>query len=290
MKYLKISSIKFLILIICAFITTSVSAEDISKKISETASDYISNLIPGDGTTEVSIQLRENYKPDFSILGVRELDRTDSENTFIQFSLFNTEKLNKERYIGNLGMGKRFLSEDNYMLTGFNAFLDYDHYGNTRASIGAEVKNAVMGLTSNYYKKIDNGSIDEKVLDGYDIELSSQIPYLHWADIFYNTYHWDGVDRDDIKGTKIGADLSLTPNLALETAYDDKDKKGLEDEYYAKIVFVHPPREGATAQDGASSAMWKQEKDMSDEMIAKVKRNNKIMIEFKGTGTISRLD
>ena len=32
-------------------------------------------MIPGDGLTEVSIQLRENYKPDFSILGVREFKK-----------------------------------------------------------------------------------------------------------------------------------------------------------------------------------------------------------------------
>ena len=281
---------KIILVLSILLVSFSSQAEDLTNKISEATSGYISNLIPGEGTTEVSIQLRENFKPDFSILGVRELDRTDSENTFVQFSLFNTERLNKERYIGNLGMGKRFLSDDTYTLTGFNAFLDYDHYGNTRASIGAEIKNAVMGLHSNYYKKIDNGSVDEKVLDGYDIELSSQVPYLHWADIFYNTYHWDGVDRDDVKGTKIGTDLLLTSSLALEAAYDDKDKKGLEDEWYAKILFVHPPREGATAQDGVSSQIWKKEKDMSVEILTKVKRNNKIMIEFKGTGTVSRLD
>ena len=281
---------KIILVLSVLLVSFSSQAEDLTNKISEATSGYISNLISGEGTTEVSIQLRENFKPDFSILGVRELDRTDSENTFIQFSLFNTEKLNKERYVGKLGIGKRFLSDDTYTLTGFNAFLDYDHYGNTRASIGAEIKNAVMGLHSNYYKKIDNGSVDEKVLDGYDIELSSQVPYLHWADIFYNTYHWDGVDRDDVKGTKIGTDLLLTSSLALEAAYDDKDKKGLEDEWYAKILFVHPPREGATAQDGVSSQIWKKEKDMSGEMLTKVKRNNKIMIEFKGTGTISRLD
>ena len=281
---------KIILVLSVLLVSFSSQAEDLTNKISEATSGYISNLIPGEGTTEVSIQLRENFKPDFSILGVRELDRTDSENTFVQFSLFNTERLNKERYIGNLGMGKRFLSDDTYTLTGFNAFLDYDHYGNTRVSIGAEIKNAVMGLHSNYYKKIDNGSVDEKVLDGYDIELSSQVPYLHWADIFYNTYHWDGVDRDDIKGTKIGTDLLLTSNLALEAAYDDKDKKGLEDEWYAKISFVHPPREGATAQDGVSSDAWKKEKDMSGEMLTKVKRNNKIMIEFKGSATISRAD
>ena len=281
---------KIILVLSILLVSFSSQAEDLTNKISEATSGYISNLIPGEGTTEVSIQLRENFKPDFSILGVRELDRTDSENTFVQFSLFNTERLNKERYIGNLGMGKRFLSDDTYTLTGFNAFLDYDHYGNTRASIGAEIKNAVMGLHSNYYKKIDNGSVDEKVLDGYDIELSSQVPYLHWANVFYNTYHWDGVDRDDVKGTKIGTDLLLTSSLALEAAYDDKDKKGLEDEWYAKISFVHPPRKGATAQDGVSSQIWKKEKDMSGEMLTKVKRNNKIMIEFKGTGTISRLD
>ncbi len=201
-------------------------AGELTNKISETASDFISNLIPGEGTTEVSIDLRENYKPDFSILGVREIEKNSNNNTFMQFSLSNTEKLNKERYVGNLGMGKRFLSEDNHTLTGFNVFLDYDHYGNTRGSIGGEIKNAVMGLTSNYYKKIDNGSVDEKVLDGYDIELSSQIPYLHWADIFYNSYKWDGAARDDIEGSKIGTEMLLTPNLAFEAAYDDKDKKG----------------------------------------------------------------
>ena len=280
------------LILISSFValTFNSQAGELTNKISETASDFISNLIPGEGTTEVSIDLRENYSPDFSILGVREIEKNSKDNTFVQFSLSNTEKLEEERYVGNLGMGKRFLSEDNHTLTGFNVFLDYDHYGNTRGSIGAEVKNAVMGLTSNYYKKIDNGSVDENVLDGYDIELSSQIPYLHWADVFYNSYKWKGVERDDVEGSKIGTEMLLTPNLALEAAYDDKDKKGLEDEYYAKIVFVHPPREGATAQDGVSPAMWKQEKDMSDEMVTKVKRNNKIMVEFKGSATISRLN
>ena len=177
------------------------------------------------------------------------------------------------------------------MIAGFNTFLDYDHYGNARASIGGELKNAVLELSSNYYQKIDNGSSDEEVLDGYDIHLESQVPFLHWADIFYNSYNWDGVDRADIKGTKIGSELILTSHVNLELAYDDKDKKGLEDEWYAKIQFVHPPREdGPTALDGISDTAWNKNKDMSDEMLSKVKRNNKIVVEFKGLSTISRTD
>ena len=35
---------------------------------------------------------------------------------------------------------------------------------------------------------------------------------------------------------------------------------------------------------------WKDERDMTDELLTKVERNNKIMVEFKGTSTISRTD
>ena len=110
------------------------------------------------------------------------------------------------------------------------------------------------------------------------------------ANAFVNTYQWDGIDREDIKGTKIGSEFSLTPTLNLEIAYDDKDKKGLEDEYYAKVQFIYPPKEGPTALDGVSEEMWADNKDMSGELLSKVKRQNKIMVEFKGSATISRTD
>ena len=93
-----------------------------------------------------------------------------------------------------------------------------------------------------------------------------------------------------IEGTKLGSEMFLTSTLSLELAYDNKDKKGLEDEWYANLQFFYPPRKGATAQDGISNLMWKEEKDMSQELLTKVKRNNKIMVEFKGSSTISRAD
>ena len=254
-------------------------------------SENIPNYIPGKGTTEVSIELRENYKPDFSVLAVRELNRSNYGNTFLQVSLFNTEVAGKERYIGNFGVGRRFLSDDKFLMKGFNTFIDYDHYGNTRGSIGGELRNATFGFTSNYYKKIKDGSALEKVLDGYDIELSSQVPYLHWAKFFVNHYKWYGVARGDIEGMKYGSELSLLPSMNLEVAYDDKRIKGLKDEYYAKLIFVYPPKtKGPTALDGISELMWVEEKDMSDQLLTKVKRQNKIMVELSGASTISRLD
>ena len=277
---------KKLYVFICLIIATASNSGEISSKVSE----YVSNLIPGEGDTEVSIDLRENNKPDYSILAVREIQKTEDGNFFTQFSFFNTEKNNDERLVGNLGFGKRILSDDKTMMTGFNAFIDYDDIGNARSSLGLEARNAVLEFGYNYYFGIDDGT-DEKVLDGYDLRLASQIPYMHWADIFVNAYEWEGRDRDDIKGTKIGSELLLNPNLNLELAYDDKDKAGLKDEWYAKIMFIHPPRTGPSLQDGfLSSDTWKEEKDMSGELLTKVKRNNKIMVEFKGLSTISRTD
>ena len=84
--------------------------------------------------------------------------------------------------------------------------------------------------------------------------------------------------------------FSEDPNLILEAAYDNKELKGLEDEWYAKLIFIYPGREGPTALDGKSSSMWKEEKDMSGQMLTKVKRQNKIMIEFRGSSTVSRTD
>ena len=276
------------LLIFSALILNSYSA-DISSNISKKISDYVSEIVPGDGYTETSIDLRENHKPDFSILAVRELEKNDNGNFFTQFSLFNTEKNNDERIVGNIGFGKRTLSDDKLMMTGFNGFLDLDDAGNTRASLGLEARNAVLEFNSNYYLGIADAE-DEKVLDGYDLRLASQIPYLHWADAFVNSYAWQGEDRDDIKGTKLGSEMYLSPTFSLEVAFDDKDKAGLEDEWYAKLQFVYPPRDGATAQDGISDTMWREEKDMSGQLLTKVKRQNKIMIEFKGTSSITRAD
>ena len=265
-------------------------AEKLDEYVSN-LTEYIINSIPGEGISEVSINLRENYKPDFSILGTRELKKLNNGNYFMQFSLNSTEKLNDERYTGNLGFGTRRLSDDKNLLTGLNLFFDYDDEENARGSVGVEVKNAVLQFTSNYYKKIDNGTEFEKVLDGYDIQLTSQVPYLHWANMFVNTYKWYGVERDDVEGRKYGSELSLTPSLNLEIVYDDKRLKGLKDEYYARLSYIYPPRTiGPTVLDGVSRIIWEEEKDMSDELLTKVKRNNRIFVEYTGSAIVSRMD
>ena len=281
------NSARTLISIILYLFLTSMVYADVSKNVSE----YVSNLIPGDGHTEVSIDLRENNKPDYSILGVREILELDSGNIFTQFSLFNTEQNNSERIIGNLGIGSRKLLNNDTLMIGMNAFIDQDfNESHKRGSFGFEVRNSVLDFNGNMYRSLQD-TTKEIILDGWDYRLAGQVPYVHWSKLFINGYEWDGVLREDIKGMKIGSEMVLTPISILELAYDDKDKKGLEDEWYAKIQFIYPPKNnGPTALDGISDLAWKENKDMSGELLSKVQRNNKIMIEFKGSSTISRTD
>ena len=261
------------------------------KEISERTSAFASNLIPGEGDTEISIDFREGASPDYSILAVREIMPMDDGKLFTQFSLFNNEKNGDERITGNLGFGMRKLSSDKTWLIGLNNFYDQDiGEGHSRTSFGIEARSAVLDFHLNRYLALGHGLDGEKVLDGWDTQFSSQVPYYHWAKVFLNSYKWEGEDRTDIEGLKYGSEMTLNPNLILEAAYDNKELKGLEDEWYAKLIFIYPGREGPTALDGKSSSMWKEEKDMSGQMLTKVKRQNKIMIEFRGSSTVSRTD
>ncbi len=286
---------KLLVLFYLLFITTPSSADDMLQNLSNKISEFATGLIPGEGHTEVSLDLRESHSPDWSILGVREIAPVDNGKIFTQFSLFNTEQPTgaggDERIIGNLGFGLRKLSNDNTMMFGINNFYDYDlENKHLRTSLGLEARSAVLQFNYNMYEALEDDYNEETVLDGSDFQLSSQIPYLHWADIFINEYKWEGVKRADVEGRKLGSEMLLTSNSNLEIAFDDKDKAGVDDEWYAKLQFFHPGKEGPTAKDGISDTPWRENKDMSGELLSKVKRQNKIMIEFKGTSTISRSD
>ena len=288
----------FSLFVFLIFSTPSIGDPDqLLDSISGKTAEFFSNLIPGEGHTEVGIDIREGASPNYSILAVRELSALDDGNIFTQFSIFNTEAEDSdggdERVIGNLGFGRRILSSDNTVMLGFNNFYDYDleneHF---RTSIGFEARSAVYELILNRYQSLSDQYNQENVLDGWDYKLSSQFPRIHWADVFVRGYEWEGVVRSDVKGTQYGGEMLLTSHMNVEFAYDDKDKEGLEDEWYAKIQMFYPPKEGPTAKDGIADPdnIWRENKDMSGELLSKVDRKNKIMIEFKGTSTISRTD
>ena len=72
---------KFIVIIFSAFIFTTSSAKDVS--------EFFSNLIPGEGLTEASIQINEDDNPDIEILAVRDIEATNNSNLFTQITAKN---------------------------------------------------------------------------------------------------------------------------------------------------------------------------------------------------------
>ena len=108
-------------------------------------------------------------------------------------------------------------------MIGVNGFYDYDLWAShERLGLGFEAKASVFDFNVNMYQKINTSGREEFVMNGLDYQLKSQIPYVHWASVFANAYEWKGIDRDDVKGRKLGGEAQLTPTLSFKAFYDDK--------------------------------------------------------------------
>ncbi len=74
-----------------------------NKAFSENISEIFSNLIPGEGITEASIQINEDDNPDLEILAVRDISSEEFSNLFSQISLHTQEINTSDRLITNFG-------------------------------------------------------------------------------------------------------------------------------------------------------------------------------------------
>ena len=272
---------KFIIIIFSAFIFTTSSAKDVS--------EFFSNLIPGEGLTEASIQINEDDNPDIEILAVRDIEATNNSNLFTQFSIHTQETNGHNRLIGNLGVGYRVLSDDKSNVVGVNLFLDNDfNAGHQRGSVGFELKGSNLDFTANSYHKISNMEVhkgtEEQVLSGFTINLASQLPYAPWAKINWQNYSWDNEKASsDSKGNSLALEAYLTPSVQLELKNDMSDNSGVDDEFSTKLTFIYPPRsDGKSMKDGFSNVAFEKE-NVEKKLKDKVKRNNNLTVEVQGS-------
>ena len=269
-------------IILILFFTSSISnAADVS--------NFFSNLIPGEGLTEASIQINEDDNPDIEILALRDIEATNNSNLFTQFSIHTQETNGNDRLIGNIGIGYRKLSDDKTNMFGINMFFDNDfNAGHQRGSIGLELKGANLDLTANSYHKISNmetyKSTEEQVLSGYTINLASQIPYAPWAKINLQNYSWENEKASsDTEGNSIALEAFLTPSVQIEFKNDMSDNSGVDDEFTSKLTYTYPPREdGKSMQDGFSNVAFEKE-NVQNKLKDKVNRNNNLTVEVQGS-------
>ena len=272
------------------FLVGTVVASEIDKKISE----FITNLIPGEGLTEVSVETQKTKEPSFSILGVRSISESENNNLFYQFSFGNYDVGGDERYIANLGLGKRFLNSDRSIMYGLNSFIDRDlKKGHTRGSIGLEARAAMLEFNYNQYlnltDRIDFDGTNESALSGHEYNLNSQIPYMPWAVINWRGYkHFADVSAQSLKGDVYSLEFALNPHYQLDLKRDVSNSDD-GNTWGALLTFVHPPRENKlTLADGFISNDMFIKVNMEDKLSEKVRRNNNIVVEVQGAVTFTK--
>jgi len=291
---------KLLILLLLAVYSTASyadSLESVINKVYEKGENKLEGFIAeklfdGPGDTEISISTKKEGKPEYSIMIVRPINIHDDRLSFYQLQISNNHVQGDARQTLNLGYGHRFLSNDKTKLVGLNTFLDRDIHNNSRMSFGAELKTSVFEANGNFYKALseshgagnDVGSNQERVLDGYDVNLVGQIPQMPWANVVFTTYRWESVkNTKDSEGEIFKTELDLTPTVSLEAGIDDNNISKSEE--FLKLTYNYPPKDRPTALDGISDAAYELE-DVSGEMLTKVRRVNTITVEVEASGVV----
>ena len=283
--------IKIFLTSLCLIITTVANADVASQALNK-VSEKISNLIPGEGITELNLGLSDadDNDPTINLLILRNLNKTEDSNLFTQFSL-QTQDVgqNDLRYIGNLGMGYRFLNDDRSLMLGGNIFYDRDfEHDHERGSIGLEARGGNLEINANFYEDISlqqvaNGR-KEQALGGYDLNISSQIPYMPWARFNYTSYEWEAdIASQNREGIKYSSEMNITSSLVFDIEYDESGNTGGDDISSFNIRFVYPPRDNKPSlTDGFITKQAFVNENVSSKLSDKVKRNNKIVIETQG--------
>jgi adhesin/invasin len=259
------------------------------EKGSETAEGYISNLLSGPGDTEVSIRKKNEQKTKSSIIIVRPYVISKNSVIFYQ-AQFNTYDVEGDaRQSLNYGIGKRFLSNDESYFWGMNTFIDLDVEGNNRLGFGSEYKASAFNINGNYYLDAMGGGNQvgnqtERVLDGYDINITGDVPYAPWAHITYNDYEWKKEKGSkNSKGSIYTVAIDLSNNLTFEIGRDDNNLTNYSN--FAKLIYVAGSKKRPNAEDGFSSEAF-QNSDVSKDMLTKVKRSNIITLEVESSGVV----
>ena len=284
-----------LIFITCLSLFTTFAyadtSNDIINKLSDKVSSFVENTLGGD--TEFSLEFPEDDDVELEILKFKELDSSENQNSFSQFSLHTQEVNDDTRFILNLGYGQRYISSDKSMITGMNAFIDYDTEGHARTSLGVEAKAPILELTGNYYLGLSGvETIDgtkEKVLDGYELNLSSQLPFMPWTRINVQNYDFEkDKASENTGGNLVSLEMNLSPSIQFEASRNFIDTTGVDDENSFKIMYYNPPRNKTSLQDGFLSASAFEKGDVEAKMKDKVRRRNAMTIEVQGAVVLTK--
>ena len=217
----------------------------------------------------------------------------DSENTLL-YTQVTYQTYEKDRRIGNFGIGQRWDVANDTWLLGYNVFFDHDFSRNhNRLGLGLEAWSDYMKFAANYYTPLSDWKNSEDFDDyleraarGFDVRFQGYLPsYPHLgASLMYEQYFGDkvalfGTDnlQKDPYAVTIGVDYTPVPLFTIKGEH----KQGEDANRQAKVELTMNYRVGVPLKDQLDPNMVQVARSLKGSRYDLVDRNNYIVLEYK---------
>ena len=221
--------------------------------------------------------LDSGTKTKSEVMAVYGLHETSNLFLFNQTSIVNFDS----RRTFNIGLGARHITDDETLILGANAFYDYESKsGHKRSSLGFELLTAMLEFRANTYNAISGtiayNGINETALDGRDMKLTANLPYLYSSNVYYSSGKWkDGLGYET-KTKEFGIAAEVLPNLFVTVAQQKKDSTKATT--VASISYSIPLGNAAKTKRVMQDGNWDSRmKPIREKLYKPVQRENRIM-------------
>ena len=275
------------------------------------AEEFFKNNMRQSGEDYVTSKIEQSIEDRFRNV---EIEITDLDGDDTRYSIFTVQPLYENLSAGrvtffqgsiialddnetlNLGLGQRWLLNDNKIILGLNAFYDNEwDVGHERMSIGGELLTSVGDIRLNSYKALTNGKTnddgnEEKALDGMDMELALPLPYLPSTRIHAKAFEWEGEDgASDLEGDTISLRTALPYGFELEAGTTSYDNSYKQDADFVSLTFnvARFHNQQYVEQPKLISDTAYQLTDVTERRFEKVRRTNTIVKQVRKQGVIT---
>ena len=231
--------------------------------------------------------LDSGTKTQSEVMAVYGLHETSNLFLFNQTSIVNFDS----RRTFNIGLGARHITDDETLILGANAFYDYESKsGHKRSSLGFELLTAMLEFRANTYNAISGtiayNGINETALDGRDMKLTANLPYLYSSNVYYSSGKWkDGLGYET-KTKEFGITAEVLPNLFVNVAQQKKDSTKAKT--VASISYSIPIGNAAKTKRVMQDGNWDSRmKPIREKLYKPVQRENRIMKKAIKLGVVA---
>lgn len=238
--------------------------------------------------TELAIDAEANRKPFYYLETVLPFYRSsDKEKVlFTQLRVSDLDRFTERRNVVNLGLGYRHALADNTAMAGIKLFYDVESkYNMSRWSLGGDLSWKALDLYANQYSGLNdwtptNEGATEKSLNGYDVDLAAQIPFMPWVKAHYMYYQWNKVlAADNVIGNKVSLEGALSLNWTVEMGRNTDNVVANDNFMLLRYRWAGFVREHHNAANNFWSSSAFEMRDMRDFTLEHMRRSNTIAVE-----------